>query len=85
MAMAYPNSRDTDGDGADDGKERRTGTDPVCNGLIQFPEPMVFDMVRGLGAKKGEVDMSADLAPETVATYQGYFLAMFHCRLSATK
>lgn len=54
-----PHSRDTDGDGVDDGTELRTGTDPAHNGLIDFPEPMVFDMVRGLGAEQGEVEVNA--------------------------
>jgi len=53
-----PYARDTDGDGTDDGTERRTGTDPAHNGLIDFPEPMVFDMVRGLGAEQGEVEIN---------------------------
>ena len=53
-----PYDRDTDGDGTDDGTERRTGTDPAHNGLLDFPEPMVFDMVRGLGAEKGEVEVN---------------------------
>jgi hypothetical protein len=53
-----PHERDTDGDGTDDGTERRTGTDPAHNGLLDFPEPMVFDMVRGLGAEQGEVEIN---------------------------
>jgi len=53
-----PYQRDTDGDGTDDGTERRTGTDPAHNGLLDFPEPMVFDMVRGLGAEQGEVEIN---------------------------
>jgi hypothetical protein len=50
---------DTDGDGTSDGREREIGTDPAHNGLIDFPEPMVFDMVRGLGAEQGEVEVNA--------------------------
>ena len=53
-----PYVADTDGDGMDDGDERRIGTDPAHNGLIDFPEPMVFDMVRGLGAEQGEVEVN---------------------------
>lgn len=53
-----PNEPDTDGDGTEDGEERRMGTDPAHNGLIDFPEPMVFDMVRGLGAEQGEVEVN---------------------------
>ena len=51
-----PLNPDTDGDGADDGVERRKGTDPAHNALIDFPEPMVFDMVRGLGSEQGEIE-----------------------------
>lgn len=53
-----PYDRDTDGDGTDDGSETRQGTDPAHNGLIDFPEPMVFDMVRGLGAEQGEIELN---------------------------
>ncbi len=53
-----PYERDTDGDGVDDETERRTGTDPAHNGLIDFPEPMVFDMVRGLGSEQGEIEIN---------------------------
>lgn len=51
-----PYVADTDGDGMSDGREREIGTDPAHNGLIDFPEPMVFDMVRGLGAEQGEIE-----------------------------
>jgi hypothetical protein len=47
---------DTDGDGSSDGQERERGTDPARNPLIDFPEPMVFDLVRGLGAERGELE-----------------------------
>lgn len=53
-----PYAADTDGDGMSDGREREIGTDPAHNGLIDFPEPMVFDMVRGLGAEQGEVEVN---------------------------
>lgn len=53
-----PFDPDTDGDGVDDATERRTGTDPAHNGLIDFPEPMVFDMVRGLGSEQGEIEIN---------------------------
>lgn len=53
-----PYNPDTDGDGTDDGKERRIGTDPAHNALIDFPEPMVFDMVRGLGSEQGEIEIN---------------------------
>lgn len=51
-----PHVADTDGDGMTDGREREVGTDPAHNGVIDFPEPMVFDMVRGLGAEQGEIE-----------------------------
>ena len=53
-----PNDPDTDGDGVTDGEERDRGTDPAHNGLIDLPEPMVFDMVRGLGAEQGEIEVN---------------------------
>ncbi len=53
-----PYRADTDGEGTNDGDERRTGTDPAHNALLDFPEPMVFDMVRGLGAEQGEVEIN---------------------------
>ena len=53
-----PYLADTDGDGMNDGEERHVGTDPAHNGRIDFPEPMVFDMVRGLGAEQGEVEVN---------------------------
>lgn len=53
-----PNDPDTGGDGMADGEERDRGTDPAHNGLIDFPEPMVFDMVRGLGAEQGEIELN---------------------------
>ncbi|MBW2405598.1 MAG: hypothetical protein JRF42_17865 [Deltaproteobacteria bacterium] len=59
---------DTDGDGTDDETERRIGTDPTHNGLIDFPEPMVFDMVRGLGAEQGEVELNTLVLVPTSAS-----------------
>ena len=62
---------DTDGDGVPDGVEdaNRDGrvspgeSDPRVPGLFpgsypHIPEPMVFDLVRGLGARKGEVEVN---------------------------
>jgi hypothetical protein len=62
---------DTDGDGVPDGLEDLDldgtldpgETDPRVPGLFpgsypHIPEPMVFDLVRGLGAKQGEVEVN---------------------------
>lgn len=67
-----PFERDTDGDGVPDGIEDRNRdgevdedeTDPRVYGLFpgahpHIPEPMVFDLVRGLGAKRGELESNA--------------------------
>jgi hypothetical protein len=64
-----PYDADSDADGVPDGVEdaNRDGivdpgeSDPRTPGLFpgaspHIPEPMVFDLVRGLGAKKGEVE-----------------------------
>ena len=64
-----PFERDTDRDGVADGDEdlNRDGvvdegeTDPRVPGLFpgsvpHIPEPLVFDLVRGLGARKGELE-----------------------------
>lgn len=51
-----PRAADTDGDGTSDLVERQRGTDPARNGYLEFPEPMVFDKVRGLGAAQGEFE-----------------------------
>lgn len=64
-----PFERDTDRDGVADGDEdlNRDGvvdageTDPRVPGLFpgsvpHVPEPLVFDLVRGLGARKGELE-----------------------------
>ncbi len=63
-----PHKADTDGDGASDWLEQQLGTDPTKNSLLEFPEPMAFDMVRGFGAKKGEFEANV-LA--RMATRQG--------------
>ncbi len=66
-----PLNRDTDADGVDDGDEdtNRDGvvdpgeSDPRRAGLFpgsapHIPEPMVFDLVRGLGARAGELEVN---------------------------
>jgi hypothetical protein len=66
-----PQLRDSDGDGVPDGREdlNRDGrvdpgeTDPRTPGLFpgaapHIPEPLNFDLVRGLGARKGELEVN---------------------------
>jgi len=66
-----PLRRDTDEDGVPDGVEDRNRdgvvgpgeTDPRVPGLFpgtypHIPEPMVFDLVRALGARRGEVEVN---------------------------
>jgi hypothetical protein len=50
-----PRAADTDKDGVDDGEELRFKTDPR---LPNLPEPLFFDMVRGLGARAGEIEIN---------------------------
>lgn len=54
-----PFAEDTDGDGTHDAVEVSRGTDPNRDSYHSFPEPMVFDLVRGLDAQKGELEMNA--------------------------
>jgi len=71
-----PRKRDSDRDGVPDGVEDRDQdgrvdpgeTDPRVPGLFpgsgpHIPEPLAFDMVRGLGARAGEVEMNTLLLP----------------------
>ncbi|MFO7561611.1 MAG: hypothetical protein R6X02_03120 [Enhygromyxa sp.] len=66
-----PHSPDTDQDGVADGREdaNRDGvvdpgeSDPRTPGLFpgsapHIPEPLAFDLVRGLGARKGELEVN---------------------------
>lgn len=66
-----PMARDTDRDGVADGVEDRNRdgvvdageSDPRVPGLFpgsvpHIPEPMVFDLVRGLGARAGELEVN---------------------------
>lgn len=71
-----PFDADTDGDGVPDGVEdaNRDGRqdsgerDPRTAGLhhtsAHLPEPMVFDLVRGLGAREGELETNVLLVTE---------------------
>lgn len=47
---------DSDHDGVSDRQERDLGLDPR---LVNIPEPLLFDMVRGLGARRGELELNA--------------------------
>lgn len=71
-----PQRRDSDRDSVPDGLEDRDQdgrvdpgeTDPRVPGLFpgsgpHIPEPLAFDMVRGLGARAGEVEMNTILLP----------------------
>ncbi len=46
---------DRDHDGVSDVEETRLGLDPD---VVNIPEPLLFDMVRGLGARKGELELN---------------------------
>ena len=56
---------DTDHDGVSDRQERALGLDPR---LVNIPEPLLFDMVRGLGARRGELEVNV-LADSRLRTY----------------
>lgn len=71
-----PKRRDSDRDGVPDGVEDRDRdgrvdpgeSDPRVPGLFpgsgpHIPEPLAFDMVRGLGARAGEVEVNTLLLP----------------------
>ncbi|MBX3231434.1 MAG: hypothetical protein KIT84_10850 [Labilithrix sp.] len=47
---------DTDHDGTPDATEIELGLDPK---VVTIPEPLLFDMVRGLGARRGELEVNA--------------------------
>lgn len=68
-------SDDEDQDGVADATEIIRGTDPSIPGLFpgsfpHIPEPLAFDLVRGLGAKKGEFEVNT-LALATFSPYGG--------------
>lgn len=71
-----PRRRDSDRDGVPDGLEDRDRdgrvdpgeSDPRVPGLFpgtgpHIPEPLAFDLVRGLGARRGEVEINTLLLP----------------------
>lgn len=66
---------DSDGDGVSNDEERRTQTDPSVPGLFpgsypHIPEPLSFDLVRGLGAKRGEFEFNV-LTSSSFRPYRG--------------
>lgn len=63
LVPAEPLPQDTDRDGVTDRVELARGTDPTTHGIFpgaypHIPEPMMFDLVRGLGAHKGEFEFN---------------------------
>ena len=52
-----PTRRDSDGDGVDDGVERLAHSNAARD--LEVPEPMIFDLVRGLRSQKGELEINA--------------------------
>lgn len=55
-----PRSADSDDDGVRDAEEVRRGSDPLSPwSRPDIPEAMVFDLVRPLGARKGEFEVNA--------------------------
>lgn len=66
---------DADADGVSDEVERGLQTDPHVPGLFpgsypHVPEPLSFDLVRGLGAERGEFEFNV-LAASSFAPYDG--------------
>jgi hypothetical protein len=61
---------DRDQDGVTDDEETELGLDPD---VVNIPEPLLFDMVRGLGARRGELELNAivQTAPRTSPALSG--------------
>ena len=54
-----PKARDSDRDNVPDDVERRLGTDPTrADDVPPIPEPLVFDLVRNLGSRRGELEVN---------------------------
>lgn len=61
LVVSNEDAIDSDGDGVSDAVEIAQGTDPEVKGLFpgavpHIPEPLVFDLVRALGAERGELE-----------------------------
>lgn len=70
-----PRPEDRDADGVPDDIERQANTDPDVPGLFpgsypHIPEPLHFDLVRGLGAKRGEFEFNV-LSTAGLRPYHG--------------
>lgn len=66
---------DNDADGVNDETEREQQTDPDVPGLFpgsypHIPEPLHFDLVRGLGAQRGEFEFNV-LSTTALLPYEG--------------
>jgi hypothetical protein len=51
-----PTTSDLDQDGLTDDEEGALGLDPD---VVNIPEPLLFDMIRGLDARRGELELNA--------------------------
>lgn len=69
-----PRRKDTDRDMASDTMERAAGTHPDRNAYNTVPEPMIYDLVRGLDAEAGELEANAliMIAPNRRGARIGY-------------
>ena len=70
-----PDQDDNDADGVSDETERQQETDPDVPGLFpgsypHIPEPLHFDLVRGLGAQRGEFEFNV-LSTTALLPYEG--------------
>jgi hypothetical protein len=69
-----PRRKDTDRDMASDAMERAAGTHPDRNAFTTVPEPMIYDLVRGLDAEAGELEANAliRIAPDRRGAHIAY-------------
>lgn len=97
---ADPSPADSDRDGVLDATEVARGTDPLVHGIFpgsypHIPEPMAFDLVRGLGATKGEFEgnvlimsglrRDVDWAPEIEWAFANRFALEFEIPMANTR
>jgi hypothetical protein len=62
FASATHHHADRDEDGVTDQEEDELGLDPD---VVNIPEPLLFDMIRGLGARKGELEFNSIVEQES--------------------